>query len=383
MTLDFLLASTIVIYMCDSFSQDNSKEKCFLCEIVRHAQMAGTEKHVFLLTTHFNKSIFKASVCTFEYGELVERLKEHGFATKIIPQNHSLLHFLKLLAFIRQHKFDIIHCHSGGYACIAARLAGTKRVVYTKHGIGFTAEELQKRNFLRKLRDFLVDKCVALYIALTEFDKHIMTQVLHIDKKKITVVYNGIDLSFGRITLLQKTNYPTIGVVGRLTNQKGISYLINAIPAVMKKFTTVKVLIAGSGKEEKKLKDLACKRGIALKIDFLGYVKNVAEVINRMDVFVLPSVWEGFPYVLLEAMLLKKPIVATNIFGVDEIIEHGKTGILVEPKNPDSIADAVIELLNDKKKAKTLGAAAHKRVLDRFTLDKTVSKIEQLYYSLL
>ncbi len=364
-------------------SVESGKKQMHVCHIVRHAQIAGTEKHVMLLATRLDKTNFTAHVCAFEFGDLVDRLKAECIQTTVIPGSHSILHFVKLVLFLKKHSFDIIHCHSGGYACVAAKLAGCKRIIYTKHGIGFTREELQRRTIVRKWRDHLVDKCVDKYIAVTKHDGTILARVLQIDRSKIVVIYNGVEQLVLDAEPLVEQRGPVIGVVGRLTRQKGIAYLIKAVPAIIRRFGTLRVLIVGSGEEEMPLRRLAENLGVSQNIEFLGYRKDAAHVISRMDVFVLPSVWEGFPYVLLEAMILKKPIIATDIFGINEIVEHGRTGLLVDPSNPKSIAAAVLALLLDKEKARTLGIAAHRRVLERFTVDRTVSQIEQLYISLL
>lgn len=354
-----------------------------VCQVLRHSEIAGTEKHVYLLATHLDRDTYKTHVCIFEEGELAERLRNENIQVTVIPGDHSIIHFLRLVVFFARNNFDVIHCHSGGYACLAARAAGMRRVVYTKHGIGFTAEELKCRSFFRKLRDFIVDRCVAKYITLTSYDKHIMIHVLHVGEGKILVIHNGIDPSFGEIGFPLEKQHPTIGVVGRLTAQKGIFYLISAIPIIAEKHKDIKVLIVGTGEEELVLRDLAEKIGVLEKIEFLGYVGDVAPVMSSMDIFVLPSVWEGFPYVLLEAMLLRKPVVATNIFGVNEIIEHNKSGILVKPQDPAGIAHAIDTLLSDKQMASRIGNNGYQRVLSHFTLNKTLSKIEQAYMSLM
>ncbi len=366
-----------------NYSRTEKKSFHRVCEVVRHARIAGTEKHVFLLAPKLNKEVFDVTVCSFEQGELVDRFKEREITTFVIDDNRPAIHFLKLIAFLRRSKFDIVHCHSGGYACLAAKIAGIKRIVYTKHGIGFTKEELRRRTLVRKFRDLLVDKCVCVYIALTKHDKMIMTEVLHVDQHKIRIIYNGIDSSFREIKTARNRNSPTIGTVARLTKQKGLSFLIKAIPEILKYFGDLKVLIAGNGKEEGPLKELSKTLGISENVEFLGYVENVAEVINNMDVFILPSVWEGFPYVLLEAMALGKPIVASNIFGVNEIIDDNTSGMLVKPEDSDDIAKAVIELLSNHEKARRISEFAYRKVSDSFSLNQTVSQIEDLYLALI
>lgn len=359
------------------------QKRISLCHIVRHAQIAGTEKHVMLLAKQIDSESFATRVCVFMYGDLIDQLNEQGLATTVIPMSHSLWHFVKLVSFLRQSAFDIVHCHSGGYACIAAKIAGNSRVVYTKHGVGFTMEQLRQRTFVRRLRDWVVDKCVDRYIALTQHDKETMAQVLKINSARIEVIYNGIHPSFARIEPSRAAKHPVIGVVGRLTKQKGISYLLEAVPFIVERFSNLRVLIAGGGEDEASLKNKTRELGITANVEFLGFIKNVADVIAQMDVFVLPSVWEGFPYVLLEAMILKKPIVASDIFGIAEIVEHDATGILVVPRNVQSLADAVLSLLSDKNKARTFGRAAYERVVKNFSLDQTISNTEQLYRSLL
>jgi len=358
-------------------------KKYSLCQIIRRAKFAGTEKHVYLLSKNLDEKTFHINVCTSEHGELVEKLQGKGIQVTVIPKSHSFFHFLKMILYLRRNKYDIVHCHSGGYACLAAKCAGIKNIIYTRHGMAVTEAELKQRNFFKKMRDFLVDKTITKYIALTKYDKKVMNQILNIDSKKIDIIWNGIDPSFTEELTTAKYTNPTIGIVGRLTRQKGISYLIRAVPKIVKKFSDLEVLIAGDGEDESILKNLSKEHGVSDRVKFLGYVKNVSEVINCMDVFVLSSIWEGFPYVLLEAMILKKPIVATDIFGIQEIIDNNKNGILVKPRCPDSIAKAVIELLTDKKRAKKLGEAAYKKVIKHYTLRGTVSKIQTLYSHLL
>lgn len=354
-----------------------------ICHIVRHSKIAGTEKHVLLLVSGMDKEQFHPTVCTFELGVLADELERRGINTAVIPDSHSIFHLVKLVQYLRRNRFDVIHCHSGGYACLAARIAGKKRIVYTRHGIGFTQEELATRGFFRKFFDLVVDYCVDKYIALTEYDRVIMSNVMRVKSEKISVIWNGIDPLYADKYKYTKHQNPTIGVIARLTAQKGISYLIQAVPNMVKKYRNLEVLIAGDGEERARLENLAENLKVSKNIRFLGYVTNAEEVINRLDVFVLPSVWEGFPYVLLEAMILRKPIVATNIFGVSEIIDNYRTGILITPRSPDSITEAVCALLSDRKKARTLSDTAYAKVLRYYTLENTVRKIQDLYLNLL
>jgi glycosyltransferase involved in cell wall biosynthesis len=353
-----------------------------ICEIVRHAEIAGTEKHVSLLASNLDKRYFEVHVCTFEYGSLITQLDKQKIKTQVIKTS-KILHFLKLVLYLHRNNFNIVHCHSGGYACVAAKFAGCKNIIYTKHGIGVTRQELFKRNFIYKLRSFLVDICVTKYVALTECDKKLLVNIMRISNQKIDIIPNGIDPSSVKKFSRKKSATPIIGVVGRLVKQKGISYLIEAIPTIVGRYKNLKIIIAGSGEDYSSLKNLAERLGVSRNISFLGYVNDPLKIINKMDVFVLPSIWEGFPYVLLEAMLLKKPIVATNIFGVNEIVTHNKSGILVRTRDPQCMADAVIVLLTDKRKASKFGNSGYQKLLRNYTLKRTISKLETAYIDIL
>ena len=361
---------------------ENSRRRINVCHIVRYAKIAGTEMHVYLLTKHLDRSEVASHVLLLEEGDLAGKLKDGGIEVTVIPNSKSVLHYLRIMWFFISRNFDLVHCHSGGYVCLIARIVGLKRIVYTKHGIGATKEDLVRRPFCRKLRDVLINMCVAHYVALTEYDKSVMNRVLHIRRKKVAVIHNGIDAGMKFSGKRKKQKGPVIGFVGRLEKQKGIKYLVEAVPDILKRYSGLKVLIAGSGSEETSLKTLAHERGVRKNIDFLGFVKQPLEIIGQLDVFVLPSVWEGFPYVLLEAMLLRKPIVATNIFGINEIIENEKSGILVKERNPKSIADAVVDLLAHRAKAQRLGRAARARLLRSYTANRTATQVLGLYFKL-
>ena len=349
-----------------------------LCHVVQHARIAGTEKHVYLLATGLDRNRFEVHVCTFEHGDLVQRLRAEGVSVTVLPKSHSVVHFVRLAGFFSAMKYDLVHCHSGGYACAAARLAGIRRILYTKHGIGFTPEELHDRSLSRKLRDRIIDLCTAKYIALTQYDKSVMVKVLGIPAGKIEIIPNGIDPDL--ISAVSSRHaQKLVGTVGRLTKQKGIEFLIRAMPMIISKHPSVKLLIAGSGEEESRLKALVEELKIGKRVEFLGYLDDPISMMRNLDVFVLPSVWEGFPYVLLEAMALKMPIVATDIFGVNEIVKHQRSGILVHPRDPDSIADAVIMIISNKPMSRRMGKAAYNQFLDEFTLDKSISKTANLY----
>ncbi|KQC13421.1 MAG: hypothetical protein APR63_08680 [Desulfuromonas sp. SDB] len=363
---------------------DKRNKRIELLEILNHAKIAGTERHVLLLATNLDNNLFNTSICTFENGDLVNNLKKNiNIKTKVISYRKRFIHFYRLIKFLRNSNFDLIHSHSGGYACIAGKIAGIRRIIYTKHGVGFTKKELDNLNIKTKISSIVVDKCVNHYIALTKNDKNTLIKYFKIKPNKISVIPNGIDISFIDNVKKEESKEIIIGTVTRLMPQKGLKYFIKAIPRILNYNSKINFKIAGTGSQKGELVLLANNLKIKNKIDFSGYITDVANYINNLDIFILPSIWEGFPYVLLEAMILKKPIITTDIFGINEIIKNNHQGILVKPYNHKQIADSVIKLLKDSKLARYLGESAYRKVLKNYTLDKNVKSIQSLYLKIL
>jgi len=174
-----------------------------------------------------------------------------------------------------------------------------------------------------------------------------------------------------------------VGTVARLSRQKGIEYLLHAAKTVIKQFPDITFIIAGKGPLESQLKGLSIKLGISDKVKFLGFNDDIPKLLSVIDIFVLPSLWEGMPNVVLEAMAAGKPVIATDTGGSKDIIDSGINGVLVEPKNSEALAEAILALLGDPAQRKRLGESARDKVKERFPIDKMVSKTEQIYTKLL
>ena len=179
-------------------------------------------------------------------------------------------------------------------------------------------------------------------VAVSEGVKSDLVKYEHISPGKIQVIYNGIDASKFRVKIDRKKKREELGIdrddkvigVGvRLSEQKGINYLIEAVSIVVKSFPNVKLLIIGDGECRTYLEKLASDCGIADKVIFTGFRSDIPEILQIIDVYALPSLWEGHPLVLLEAMAAGKPVVASDIPGNRETVGNGHTGLLVPPKD--------------------------------------------------
>ncbi len=171
--------------------------------------------------------------------------------------------------------------------------------------------------------------------------------------------------------------------VGRLASNKGLKHLIDAMPQIISQFKDTTLVMIGEDEGQRKmLEDKAKKLSIKDKVVFTGHITDdelFRSAYSACDVFVLPSEYEAFGLVLLEAMACEKPCVATNVGGVPEVLEEGKTGMLVEYGNSDKLAKVIIELLGDETKRKNMGRAGRERVKANFTWPKIVDQLERIY----
>jgi glycosyltransferase involved in cell wall biosynthesis len=179
-----------------------------------------------------------------------------------------------------------------------------------------------------------------------------------------------------------KLTPPVVGAVSRLHRQKGIIHLLRAAPDILRRRPEARIVIVGGGPLERDMRRFAASAGLDRHVLILGERPDARDLLSLFDVFVLPSLWEGLPLVLIEAASLGKPIVASAIDGVREVLRDGETGLLVPPAKPAELAAAVVRLLEDRDLAARLGAAARLEISPRFTLERMVGETQNLYLEL-
>jgi len=240
---------------------------------------------------------------------------------------------------------------------------------------------------------FIFDSCNRIIVP-TESYRVLLLKRFGLCTRKIRVIPHGVDLNefnpkrFEKEVAKKKYGLSSKKVVlfiGRLdtegAEQKGIRYLLEAVPLVVKEVDDVKFVIGGGGKELERFKDICRHLGISSYVKFIGRFPygETPSLISTADVFVLPSVFESFGIVLCEAMAMKKPVISTKIRGVVDVVEDGKTGLLVEPRNPKELAHAVLRILSNKNLAERLVKEGRKRVEEKYDWNLIVQKILQIY----
>lgn len=370
-----------------------SMEKIKIMEMIDQPLLGGGQTALLLLADTLDRDAFEIFVCSGGEGPLSKEARRRGLAFVTAPLDKRIGGRTRkpIASLLRELKIDLLHTHggvAGFHGRTAARSAGTPAVVHTLHGIHY----LHYRNpFLRQLYVLLERRYSRLtdrLILVCQSDLRQARKHGLAPERKMAVILNGIDippypgtdgLSRLRGSLGWPPGRPVIGTVARLHRQKGIIHLLRAGRMILRAVPDSLIVIVGDGPESERLKREADRLGLGRKCLFLGARDDAGFVMALFDVFVLPSLWEGLPFVLVEAAALGRPIVATAVDGVPEILEDDRTGILVPPANPGALADAVIRLLQDKGKAGRLGENARSLIPARFPLRRMVEQTQNLY----
>ena len=301
------------------------------------------------------------------------------------------LAFYELLKLCRRVKFDIVHTHTskGGFlGRIAARLAGVPIVIHTVHGFSFNELTPWWTTAFYVYLERLASRFCDTMISVTNQHRLIAIEKRMASPDTIVTIHNGIDLSrFEGVTATESMRRELslareatlIGTVGRLTPQKGQTYLLKAMPRVVRKHPQTQLVFVGDGPQEAELKDLAVELGVADHCRFLGFRRDVPELLACLNIFVQPSPREGLSITLLEAMAARRPVIATNITGNREVVDDGIDGVLCQPMNSTALAKALIDLIENPKKARLLGKRAREKVEQHFEEQMMLKQTLELY----
>jgi len=368
-------------------------KKIRVMEMIDRPSLGGGQTALLLLAENLDRSRFEVVVSSGGEGPLAEKVRQKGIAYVPVSlgKRLSLTPVRQIAAVLRRNEIDLLHTHggiAGLYGRLAARRARTPAVVHTLHGIHY----LHYRNpLLRRLYVLLERRCSRAtdrLVLVCQSDLRLARKHRLAPEKKMTVILNGIDvrsevesdhLARLRSELGWPPGSPVVGTVARLHRQKGVIHLLRAAPMILAAVPQAKIAVVGDGPEAGRLRREALKLSLRSRFLFLGERKDATSVLSLYDVFVLPSLWEGLPFVLVEAAALGKPIVATAVDGVPEILEDGKTGFLVPPNNPSALADAVIRMLEHRDEACQIGETAQRLVPPRFPLRRMIEQTENLY----
>ncbi len=365
--------------------------------LITQSEWGGAQKYVYELATNLSSRGFDISVACGAGGILIDKLQERNIKVFVLknlvrPINpyRDLLAFFKISKLIKREKPDLVHTSSSKAEILgnlAARLAGSK-VIFTAHGFVFNEATGFKRKILIWL-ERLAAKWADKIIAVSEFDRQNAINEKIMTAKKIITIHHGLNLEFFknfkkdtvaiRNRIGMPTNAPLVGTAANFYKTKGLKFLIEAAAIVIKKIPSARFLIAGDGELRPQLEKQIRNLGLQNKIFLIGFREDALEIIAALDVFALSSLKEGLPFVLLEAGAFGRPVAATQVGGVPEIVDHAKNGLLVPPADANSLAAAIFSLLSDKKTAEKFGSSLQKKIFSNFDFKKTLRETEAIY----
>jgi len=364
-------------------------------EMIDRPSLGGGQTAVLLLAGSIDRSKFDVSVCSEGGGPLVEELSRIGIAHQeaSFGKKRWFKNVARIRRILEQERVEILHTHggiAGFFGRRAARKAGTPVIIHTLHGIHYLhyRNPVLKRAYISLERYF--SKFTDKLVLVSEGDWEAARKHRLAPEAKLVVIKNGRDPATLEAVrdaagLKKKLGLsdmaPVIGTVARLHRQKGVIFLVRAASRIKQEFPGAKVLCSGGGPLRSRIAKEVRKLCLEDTVILLGEAPEGANLISAFDLFVLPSLWEGLPFVLIEAAALGKPIVATNVEGNNEVITDGETGLLVPARDPEALAAAVIRLLRDRPLAARLAASAKRLIPPRFTLARMARETEDLYLS--
>ncbi len=373
--------------------------------LVLEATQGGTRRHVIDLLYGLDPARFDLLpvVSPRSDGEFqpdLERMWTEGRRVEVIPMRRQpaplrdLLALWRLWRLFRRERPDVVHAHGskgGLLGRLAARLAGVPRIYHTPHVYPFQWARggLSRLVFLATER--LLWRLSSKVVAVGQGQAEVALELRVAAPGRLTVIPNGVDAARfealaapanrarvrGELGLADGDL--AVGMVARLSPQKGCGHFLRAARLVAAKHPEARFLLIGAGPLLPYLHALAQDLGIRERVIFLGHRPDADRLYAALDLFVLSSLWEGLPYVLLEAGASGLPVVASRIPGCVELVEDGATGYLVELRNEEEIAARISELLADPGKRAAMGAAGRERVREGFRLDRFLELHAELY----
>lgn len=327
----------------------------------------------------------------------LEQFKDKVFWIPQLRRNinpiFDLAGFLKLYFLFQKEKFDIVHTHTakaGILGRLAAHFAHVPKIVHTSHGHNFYGY------FGRVLSHFicLIERLAANFtehiVCLTELEKKDLITFKITDEAKITIVHtvfetekyrklNPEEKSAKKKELRIGQDEIIVGMVGRLEPIKGPRYFIEAAQLIANKFKNVSFIVVGEGSLRKELEIQVEKAKLTEKVTFTGWRDDAVEIMNILDMLVLPSLNEAVGLVLIEAQSLGIPVIASCVGGIPEVVEDGKTGILVKAEDAQELKEAIEEIINNKEKRENMARQAEIYVKNKFKAQDFIKQISEIY----
>ncbi len=373
---------------------DNLLNIALLTDCLNNLQ-AGAEKQIFELSRGLVKQGFKVTIISLECGgsapkDIIEKAgcKLEIFPVKKIYSPAGILKGIKFKEYLQKEKINILltyHFSSDIWGPFFARMAGVKIVISNRRDMGFW------RGPHHIMAYMLINHWVDKIIVVANSVKKMVFDSEHVAEDKIMVIHNGVELpqddidvqGINDLKCLPEVNSSDIIImhVANLKPIKGHTYLISALAKIVPVQPNVKLILVGEDRTDINIHKQVIDLGIEEHVIFLGRRDNVSALLRMADICVMPSLSEGMSNAILEYMAAGKPVIATDVGGNSELVEHNKTGLLIEKENITQLKDAILFLINHPDKRIEMGKAGYLKALREFSMQKMISKYIDLFNS--
>lgn len=368
-------------------------KKINVLETIRQGSIGGGESHVIDVVKYLDKERFQPFVLSFTEGEMIDQLKRMNVQTWVIPTTTPFDFRVwptvkKLLGEVRP---QIVHAH--GTRAMSNSFSSARQLgiplIYTIHGWSFHDDQNFFTHKFRVMSERFLTGKADVNISVSSSNQE--SGIRKLKRFQSIVIENGIDLDkFNPDKEYKKVrkelNIPddniVIGFIARFTHQKSPLLLVEAFARIVGQFEHVKLLMVGDGELMPDVRKKIAEAGIEEKVLLPGFRKDVPDVLSAIDIYCLPSLWEGLPLGLMEAMAMKKAVIATRVDGSKEIVEHEVNGLLATPGSEKDLFDQMSNLLSNSERIDALGVKACSDIRNRFSVQKMVNRIEDVYQNL-
>ncbi len=379
--------------------KEKESYKIKICYVLE-ATIGGTRTHLNLLVKYLDQKTFDISVVcsalreTMFQCDMLKMMQKgiHIFEIDMVRHIHPIKDIkssIKILHHFLKNRYDIVHTHSskaGVLGRLMAKLANVRIILHSPHAFAFQAH---KPGLVRSLYIW-IERLMALitthYIFVSQSEKCIamMNKICH--QNQCSVIPNAVEaLKSQQNTKSLKSifKYPAnrfiVGTVGYNRPQKDIPCFLEAAAMILKKRQDVDFLIIGIGNNKNSIEKIVEKYKLKNHVTLLCRETNVLQYYSIMDIFILTSLWEGMPYSVLEAMFYRKPVVATNVVGTRDIIQNNINGILIPPRDPKTLSDTILQLLNNPKERFRLGRNGKRTIIKHHMMINRIHDFEKIY----
>jgi len=370
-------------------------EKIKILYVLGTLRVGGAEKHLVGLLRGLDQEKFDPAVCCIsKEGDFIPLVEEMGVPILDLGIDRyyslkALRRFFFLVRYIKAERFHIVHCFlflANIFGALAAYLAGKPKIVISIRSMNlfFTARHIYTVRFIGRLADRIT--------VVSHQVKNLVLKREKLNPHKISIIPNGVDLKSleGPVDKARKREEigiekadPVLGCVANLHEKKGHRYLLQALAGVIPEYPGLVLLLAGDGEEKAAIRGQVKALNLNGHVKFLNHRHDVPELLEIMDVFILPSLEEGMSNALLEAMAIGKPAVVTDVGGNPEAAIHGETGLVIPVRDAEAMKQAILTLLRDKHQAAVMGKKGRERIKNYFSLKKLIDKNEAIYLDLM